>query len=435
MIARMRFHPILWTGFAWCCFASLPGAASAQARFERQHPWSPEQGVWLKIDTHIHSNFSDGAWTVQQLADEAEKNLCDAIAITDHADGNLRGASVEYFTEIRRARLLHPDLIVLSGLEWNIPPHSGDEHVAVILEPTADEAVILAEFKDRFDDLGRESHSPELAVEALAWLTAKCRSTHTAAVIIYNHPGRKRILVDEFRDELFRLRAASELVIGFEGGVGHQAGEPLGAYEGPQQLEERWDPAAAAIGGAWDEMLAEGVDVWAAVSTSDFHHDRRGQVSDYPPGKFSETWVCTPDRTAAGVLQALTAGYFFGSHGQIARQAELTASSAGLPRAAHAGESIRVPPDAEVHVTLRVDVPEWDWQGVINQIDVVELIGVDKDGARVLSSFSEVAAGKELSVDLKAPAGGMVVRARGRREIFQRPDYVFMTNPIRIVTE
>jgi hypothetical protein len=228
-------------------------------------------------------------------------------------------------------------MIVLAGLEWNVPPYGGDEHVTVLVEPTADEMVILAEFKSRFDDLDRAPTSAELAAEALQWLADKCAATQTLAVVIYNHPGRKRRTLEPFRDEFLALRTACPLLIGFEGGVGHQAGDPLGAYEGPIQLEERWDPAAATIGGVWDQMLAQGVDAWGAVSTSDFHNDQGNAVRDYPPGKFSETWICAPERSARGALRALEAGAFFGAHGH----------APGRPRpGGRAGGRLSPPPTA-----------------------------------------------------------------------------------------
>lgn len=407
-----------------------PGAA-----FVRQHDWDVASSVWLKIDTHIHSNFSDGSWTIEALVDEAAKNGCDAVAITDHADDDLRGASEEYFVELRRARRQHPEMIVLAGVEWNVPPHVGDEHITVLVEPTLDEAVMLAEFKDRFDDLHGEPRPAELAIEALQWLNKKCAATRTLAVAAYNHPGRKRDSLESFHEEFVKLRGASPLLIGFEGGVGHQAGNPLGGYDGPVQLEERWDPAAATVGGVWDQLLGQGVDAWAALATSDFHHDQPGGASDYPPGKFSETWVLAPERSARGVLRALQAGSFFGAHGQIVRRAQWTVTTDGLARPAQAGEAIRVAPGVLCRASLQFNVPQWDWQDVANIISSVEIIGVDSSGAHILATFHAPTTGNELGVDFEVPSGGIVVRARGRRDVFQHPDYMFMTNPIRIAVE
>jgi hypothetical protein len=420
------------------CIAATDGSwalAQSESSFVRQHDWNVDQGEWLKIDTHVHSVLSDGSRTVEALVDAAAKNGCDAIAITDHADRDRRGASEEYFAELRIRRRQFPDMIILAGVEWNIPPHGGDEHVTVLVEPTLNEAAILAEFKDRFDDLDREPHVAELAVEALQWLKDACAKSQTMAVVIYNHPCRKRPALEPFRREFLALRAATPLLVGFEGGVGHQAGNPVGAYDGPLQLEDRWDPAAAVVGGVWDQMLQQGVDVWAALATSDFHHDRRsGGVYDYLPGKFSETWILAPDRSPRGILRALVAGSFFGEHGQFVRRVDLTLSADGLSRPAHAGEAIHVKPNASCQLALRLEIPPWDWQDVANKIDVVEFIAVDAKGARIAASFVDVTTDKVMDLQITVPDGGMVVRARGRRHIFQRPDYVFMTNPIRVLT-
>lgn len=38
----------------------------------------------MKIDLHIHSNYSDGVLSVFQIIDEAVKNKVQIISITDH---------------------------------------------------------------------------------------------------------------------------------------------------------------------------------------------------------------------------------------------------------------------------------------------------------------------------------------------------------------
>ena len=122
-----------------------------------------EQGEWIKADTHIHTRFSDGAHGIDELALKAQEFGCGAIAITDHADRNLTAATADYAEAILAARRSHPDLIILSGLEWNVPPWGGDDHATVLVPPGPDEFLRLAEFKKQFDDLGREDHDPERA--------------------------------------------------------------------------------------------------------------------------------------------------------------------------------------------------------------------------------------------------------------------------------
>jgi len=81
-----------------------------------------DSGVWMKVDTHIHTKFSDGSHSVSVVAAKAREFGCDAIAITDHGDQNLKGASLEYAEAIEVARREHPELLILAGLEWNVPP-------------------------------------------------------------------------------------------------------------------------------------------------------------------------------------------------------------------------------------------------------------------------------------------------------------------------
>lgn len=121
-------------------------AIFAQAKFIKKTSWA-EQGLWLKADTHIHSSFSDGAHSINEIAANAIKYGCDVIAITDHSDRNLQGASLEYERHISIARRTFPNLIILSGIEWNIPPYDGDQHVSVLISPGPNEFDILREFK------------------------------------------------------------------------------------------------------------------------------------------------------------------------------------------------------------------------------------------------------------------------------------------------
>lgn len=61
----------------------------------------------LKIDLHIHSKYSDGAGTPEDILEHARKKGVDGLAITDH--NTLEG----YF----RARELDGDLLVVPGFE------------------------------------------------------------------------------------------------------------------------------------------------------------------------------------------------------------------------------------------------------------------------------------------------------------------------------
>ncbi len=411
------------------------------AQLVREVAWAG-QGIWLKADTHVHTRFSDGAHTVAELAERAVAHGCNVIAITDHAGHNLNAATPGYAEAIRQAREEHPELIILAGLEWNVPPWGGDEHATVLVPPGADEWETLSSFKARFDDLdcstpsvacGRSDHLSSLADDALLWLAAQ--STDEAAPLVFlNHPSRKRDDSLSLIDDMARWRGVNDMVVGFSGAPGHQRAEPLGAYGEEIALIDRWDPAVAEVGGAWDRLLRSNHDVWAALAPSDVHSARAEARDGYWPGEFSETWLYVPERSPQGVFAALRAGTFFSGHGHIAREVELRVEAEGVGRAAVPGEVLSVPAGEPVAVSLHFEVPETDWQGEPNIVHEIELIGVTEYISDILVTTSGEPPSVLLLARLPVPAGGIVLRARGRRRIATGPDLMFYTNPVRIVT-
>ncbi|EMR73384.1 putative metal-dependent phosphoesterase, PHP family [Thaumarchaeota archaeon SCGC AB-539-E09] len=61
----------------------------------------------LKIDLHVHSYYSDGLGTPEDILEHAMKKSINGLAITDHS--TLEG----YF----RARELDSDLLIIPGFE------------------------------------------------------------------------------------------------------------------------------------------------------------------------------------------------------------------------------------------------------------------------------------------------------------------------------
>jgi hypothetical protein len=406
---------------------------TAAARFVAQTPWV-NRGVWLPVDTHVHSRFSDGASAVGALVERARQFGCRAIAIADHADRRLRAATPEYQAEIEAARAANPDLVVLAGLEWNIPPHGGDEHATVLVPPGAGEWDTLAELKQRFDDYDLAGRPRPDAAEALQWLATR-RQGEQAPVVIYNHPSRKDESPLENADDVAGWRGVNDLVVGFEGAPGHQRDDPIGSYDGRIRTVDRWDPVVADAGGVWDSLLLRGTSVHGAIAGSDFHNANPRDLNDPWPCEFAETWLFAPEATAQGVLAALRAGAAFAAHGRIAREVELSVLAAGLPRPAFAGEAIEVEPGSAVAVTMRLLVPDQDWRGDDNRIDAIEFVVATQAGTSIVTKAVPVGAGRQsVSHALTVAGGGLVVRARGRRAIEDGPDLMVYTNAIRVLT-
>jgi hypothetical protein len=384
------------------------------------------QGVWLRADFHTHTQFTDGAHSVETVVAAAASHGCDVVAITDHGDRNLNGGTPEFVDDIRAARARHPNITVITGMEWNVSPGKGNEHATILFPSSSESADVLGRFRNRFDDQRRNDPPAEPAETGLASLIPTGRQT-LAPVVFFTHPSRIPDSPSAPKTTFEPLQQdAPSILIGIEGAPGHQRGTPLGAYlEGG--LIDRWDPLVAQVGGTWDLWLRHGLSVWAAIADSDFHNEG----GDFWPCEFAATWVYAPDRTVDGVIRAMRAGSFFAEHGHIVSNAALQVRLPGLPRPAQAGETVSASVGLKATVSLRIDVSATDFLGRANRIDTVELIAISKDASDIVHSGAP-STPAAFSVELTVPPGGLVVRARGRRNINGEPALMFYTNPIRI---
>ncbi|MCC9601467.1 CehA/McbA family metallohydrolase [Stieleria sp. JC731] len=376
-------------------------------------------GQWMKVDTHSHTLFSDGRYPVIAVVESAQKYGCDAIAITDHASHDLTAATEEYFTQIRAAQKLFPKIVVIPGLEWNVPPYDGNEHVTVLTIPGSD--AWLRQFKEQFDGYQHPGVPP--ASEALRWIEENKKDE---AVLILNHPSRKRTDPTTIVEDALTWLKASQSFIGFAGSPGHQNKAKVGSYLGKLKTVDRWDPAAETVGGAWDKLLGDGLHVYAALAPSDFHSPTSG---DYWPGEFSETWVYSPERSASGVLDALKAGSFFASHGGIAQRVELQVKCEGLERPAFAGETLYAA-GKRIDISIRMQIPEIDLLGHPNSVDELELIAIVDGKASIVAKQAPQKTLTDILSNFEVPATGAVFRARGRRFVDNGADLMFYTNPV-----
>ncbi len=314
-------------------------------------------------------------------------------------------------------------MVVFAGLEWNIPPYDGREHVTVLVEPSLERRV-LPEFKARFEAKGA-------AVEdALRWLAQQTGRPDDVA-LIYNHPSRRDFYPDEnFRDYSL-WQAQQDLFVGFEGGPGHQKAAQPGDYQGRIRTKDRWDPVVADIGGTWDQLLDAGHQVWGALAVSDYH----GKM-DHEPCAFARTHLRVPQRDARGVLQALRAGSFWAGHGRVLDDLVFIAVHPALPLPAVPGEALRLRSSAAMPA-FRVAFTRGP-----NGNDLpltVEIIGNGVSGKPEMVAGGEVG-GESKAFDWtpKALVPGQdgrsaYFRARVTARLATGESLVAYTNPIRVI--
>ena len=401
----------------------VSACAAGAPILERNIAWSAD-GVWMILDSHTHTQFSDGEFSVLDVAEFAEEQGCDALAITDHSSVDLQAAMPTYFEAVEAARKKFPQLVLFGGLEWNVPPYGGREHVMVLVNPHV-EANVLSKFNELFQ--GEKN-----ADEALRWLKTILPSVDDG-VLFLNHPSRKDLDAAENLSDMRAWRDVNEFVVGFEGGPGHQNMEPVGAYVTQFKTVDRWDPVVDELGGTWDQLLDAGLDVWGALAVSDFHSDK----SDYRPCEFARTHVEAPDRTATSLLKGLRAGSFWGDHGRILDRLELTVSVRGGPDQITPGGRMAITPDAIGHVRLHLS----RGSGAIDAPLDVEIIGNCTAGTPGLiavdrlqpseTSMEEYIAGFKLGAD----ASSCYVRARVRKVLAGARDLMAYTNAIRLVID
>ncbi len=419
--------PYSRNGFAFAAFLSVVcflGSCSRapEAEFMTSVPWGL-LGATVVLDGHAHTRFSDGALTPQDLVAMAVANGCTAFAITDHGDPRATAATPEYFAQIEAARGRFPDLILFAGMEWNIPPYLGREHVNLLLNPTLERSV-LPEFKARFE---RESAD---AGDALRWLVQRVPDRDNVA-LVYNHPSRLDWDPEENERDYRSWAELGGLFIGFEGGPGHQKAASPGDYRGRLRTEARWDPVVAQVGGTWDRLLDAGYNVWAALAVSDYHNEG----VDYPPCAFARTHLRVPQGDHRGVLLALRAGSFWADHGGILSDFHFLVFSPGLPVPASAGEVIRVAPSARP--TIRVKIRRGP--GAQGLPVTIELIGNGVTGKPERVATRELSAAEDTfdwrPEQLLPGHDQKSAYFRARAIVHPSPDNALLaySNPIRIV--
>jgi hypothetical protein len=395
---------------------------SPETEFVTSVPWGL-LGPTVILDSHTHTVFSDGALAPQALAAIAVNNGCTALAITDHGDLGATAATPDYFAQIETARKQFPDLILFAGLEWNIPPYRGREHVNVLLEPSL-ERTVLPEFKARFEG---ETAS---AGDGLRWLAQQVPDRDRVA-LFYNHPSRLDLDPEENDRDYIAWHEAGGLIIGFEGGPGHQKVASPGDYRGRFRTEARWDPVVAQVGGTWDRLLDAGYNVWGALAVSDYHN----ADLDYSPCAFARTHLRVPQRDHRGVLFALRAGSFWADQGGILNDFDFVLLNRDLLLPATVGEVVRAASSAKVMLRVKIRRgPAAQGHPV-----TIELIGNGITGKPERVASRELSAAEDTfdwqPVTLVAGNDQKSAYFRARAIVKKSPDDALMaySNPIRVV--
>ncbi|MCB1876831.1 MAG: hypothetical protein KDH88_12735 [Chromatiales bacterium] len=395
-------------------------------------PWYLD-GQWLIADLHSHTRFSDGRLPLAEVAAKGFLSGCDVLAITDHSDLSPRigTASREYFAALEQARIDTPGLILLGGIEWNIPPHGGEEHVSVLLPP--DKAgELLGIFRHRFDDVARQKDQPpSSADQAFLWLEQRLGS-QTPGVLIYNHPSRKAEKGEDVGQRLAQWTRSNGLLVAMEGAPGHQRSSTVGSYKGTVKTVDGWDPATFQVGGEWDRLLDQGKDLWAALANSDFHNE----TIDYLPCSYSRTHLRVPERSAAGVLAALQAGSFWADHGHLLETLAWSASTSNPPMTSFPAEVASIG-DGPIDVNLSLSRGE----GGASLTLAVELIGNCASGKPEVIASATLGPGQNAAhwrlPDATSGADGdscyLRLRVRGQRD--EGPTLAALSNPMRLLLD
>lgn len=385
------------------------------------------QPATLIFDHHTHSRYSDGALNLQDLMSAADRGGCDAIAITDHSDIR-ESLSNRKFAEIDRLRTQYPDMLILAGMELEMPSYEGREHVNILPSPMVERALLSALMDELYSDRVQD---PVRLDERMLTLMESLGGKNHNALAIYNHPSRKDTSPSENLEDFRRWHAASSSLIGMSGAPGHQQSDTIGSYNGPFLTQHRWDPAIAKIGGAWDQLLDEGYSVWGAIASSDYHNDNM----DYAPCAFSRIHVAAPTRDYRGLMAGMIAGTFWADHGGLLEQLQLRLDVMGVPQPLYPGANAQIAVDdslatvtlklrrgpKHVEQALRYDLISNCSTGEATLIDSGYLMP-DADSVQRL-----------LAIDLDAGMVRCHLRARIINETLDGEQLAAYTNPIRLI--
>ncbi len=362
------------------------------------------QGFRFGLDVQANSEHggirpTDGFGTAWNLispnpvvgdgASSTQKNMWrwQSLVRTSDIPGYTGGSYKGAYDWILGIRLAYPEKLALTGMEWNPPGH---EHSSTGI--VAEDALPIAEFEYRFDKSDTDGSSTSATGETMGWTDKRQNSTYTApdysAVLGLNaahektldavrwmqakHPTTGWIIpahveragcgVNAWSIAAFRDMNDNgpTVAFGMEGIPGHEKAGNRGEFSGSACGGGTFGGAGvyvAKVGGLWDNLLADGRRFFNYAS-SDFHNDAG---ADFWPGEYLKTYIKVLDLNDDGVFSqsevvaAYRSGNVYSVHGDLVRDLEFKASSAG--QSATMGQTLSVAAGGNVTVSIRFKVP------------------------------------------------------------------------------
>lgn len=279
-----------------------------QQTFVRQAAWAGNK-TEIVFDHHAHTTYSDGSLSLSELVELAYLNGCDAMSVTDHSNVQT-SLTQEKLIEIEELRNQYPGMLIFSGIELGMPSYKGREHVNVIASPDVERTLLpkLMRVLASSSDVEKNERDQLLINSLLS--SGEYEGQFFA---IYNHPSRKDKNAQENVDDINRWNKNGQFIGSIAGAPGHQNQKFFGSYREIFSATTGWDPVVTDVGGTWDKLLSNGIKLWGAIASSDFHNERM----DYPPCAFSRIHVTVDTEDYGGVLRGLKQGTFWADHGHL----------------------------------------------------------------------------------------------------------------------
>lgn len=355
-----------------------------KCNFTRQLPWR-DRGIWLAGDVHAHYRLVGFDKFVNR-----SQEYCDFQAVTSHPH------EVEAFKAqpelIEDARSQHPDLILISGVQWNPPVGN---FVTLWVPGVGKGMPLLEEFLNQFDvQIGGIRRTEENFLAGLRFLSERAvGDILPAAFIQHPHPNTS------FTPEQIRSGLdAGPALVGFCVSSGKREQTPGGGIIHP------W---ASEVGGFADTLFAEGRRV-VMTAESDLHQPGVQGVERDWPGFYRRTYLYCPERSEAGVFAGLRGGAYYIVIGSLIQDLKVTAGAGD--NWVMLGEELKIADSSSVEVSAAFSET--------GDLDSVELIGNPGGETRILAQTLAADLVREdgmvrWSVKIDVTPGTFFLRLRG----------------------